>query len=535
MINGTGNGRNNLHNSQANHQIGNNNNININNNPSNIQFRPKTQIRKSEKKNSVKISNNNNNNNNNINNNNSINNNNRNNRNNSNNNNNKNIKIAKIHNSHVKESKNQELDKGKKYKLDDQIKKKKELEEEKLIREKLNCFRCYGKVIGATMCSKCQKIACGKCAEIMIQKKKCDNCKNSIYKEDFIKIPFLNDVALFFIATKEKKEMMNKDNNLNYSSDESKEEIIQLCPKHPGRYFEYLCFNCNEFFCSECASFLNQENFQKHAEHLILPLAKLEEFNLKKILEEHKILPETKLKLENIVSKTKVILRELEIRKKRENEIFDSIKHNIEIDYSDKIKELKKKLILLKNRRAQIDSYLMNNKNNFNEFEKNVNDEKIRLLNELKEMNSIPFNVKEIDEIGEFKKGLCIETFKSEKIEIVLTNGDKYIEELKILDKELYFIPDTICTFISQYLGGKIHFNLSFNLNEDLYIKYLYKFYGHIILQNKNHCEYAIFNDFHLKNSQILSVEFEFKSILPLIDENNKFNIVIFITRTYYK
>jgi len=523
MING--NGRNNLLNSQINH-IGNNNNNNSNNNSSNNQFKPKTQIKKNEKRIPLNYNNNNINNNN-------INNNN--NRNNNNNGNNNYIKNYKFHNSHLRESKNLELDKSKKYKLDDQIKKKNEVEEENL-REKLNCFRCYGKVIGATMCRKCEKIACGKCAEIMLQKGKCDNCKNTITKEDFVKMPFLNDIALFFITNKEKKEIMNKDNNLNYSSDESKEEKNQIeCKKHPKRYIEFICFNCNEFFCSECASFLNQENAQKHADHLILPLTKLEEFNLKKIFEEHKILPETRRRLENNVSKTKVILRELEIRKKRDNEIFESIKHNTELDYSNKIKELKKKLILLKNRKSQIDYYLMNNKNNFSEFEKNLDDEKIRLLKELEEINSLPVNAQEIEAIGEFKKGLCIETFKSEKIEIFLVNGDKYIEELKIFDQELYFIPDTKCSFISQYLEGKIHFNLSFNLNEDLYIKHLYKFYGHIILQNKNHCEYAIFNDYHPKNTEILSVEFEFKSILPLLDENKKFNVVIFITRQYYK
>jgi hypothetical protein len=385
------------------------------------------------------------------------------------------------------------------------------------------------------MCNKCKIIACGKCAEIMLQRKKCDNCKNSINKDDFIKIPFLNDVALFFIASKEKKEMMNKDNNLTYSSDEFKEEKNQFCQKHPGRIIEYICFNCNEFFCSECASFLNQENVQKHAEHLIVPLKKLEEFNLKKIFEEHKILPETKQKLDNILSKNKVIVRELEIRKKRENEIFESIKNKIELDYTQKIKEMKKQLILFKNKKSQIDNYLMNNKKYFSEFEKNVDDEKIKLLKELQEINSLPLGAKQIEEIGEFKQGLCIETFKSEKIEIFLVNGDKYIEELKVFDQELYFIPDTKCIFISQYLGGKIHFNLSFNLDDDLYKKHLYNFYGHIILQNKNHCEYAIFNDYHLKNSQILTVEFEFKRILPFLDENRKFNIVIFITRQYYK
>jgi hypothetical protein len=196
---------------------------------------------------------------------------------------------------------------------------------------------------------------------------------------------------------------------------------------------------------------------------------------------------------------------------------------------------MKKQVILLKNKRNQIDNYLTNNKKYFSEFEKNVDEEKIKLLEELKQMNLLPFGVKGIEEIGEFKQGLCIETFKSEKIEIFLVNGDKYIEELKVFDQELYFIPDTKCIFISQYLGGKIHFNLSFNLDDNLYKKHLYNFYGHIILQNKNHCEYAIFNDYHLKNSQILTVEFEFKRILPFLDENRKFNIVIFITRQYYK
>ena len=507
MINGSGSGRNNLSNNQINQNNNNNNNL------SNNQFRPKTQINKNIKRNPINSNNNNNNN--------------------SSNNRNNNNKF-KLYTSKLRESRNIEPDKEKKYKLQEQKRKAKEVEEENL-REKLNCFRCYGKVIGASMCQKCQKIACGKCAEIMIQKKKCDYCKNYINKEDYIKIPFLNDIALFFIANKEQKEIKNKDNNLNDSFDEPKYDKSQLCQKHPGRYIEYICFNCNEYFCSECASFLNKENFQKHSDHLILPLTKYKEFNLEKIVEENKILSKTKKKLDENVSKTKVTLRELEIKKKRDNEILESIKSSIELDYSQKIKELKKKLITLKNKQMQIDNYLIDNKNNFNEFEKNVNDEKIKLLKELKEINSFSMDEKEIEAISEFKKGLHIETFKSDNIEIFLEDGDKYIEELKIIDKNLYFIPNTNCKFMSQYLGGKIHFNLAFDLNDNLYKKHLYKFYGHIILQNNNNCEYAVFNEYHLKNTQILSVEFEFKSILPLLDENKKINLVIFITRQYYK
>ena len=546
MINGNRNARKNLLSSQIN-QIDKNNN-----NSSNGDFKPKTHIiKKNEKKipqnsnnnsninnnynnndsiNNKNNSNNVNNNNNNINNNNNNINNNNNNINNNSNRNNNNIKNSK-HNSQNRENKIQGLDKDKKYRLDDQTKKQKN-EEEENIKDKLSCFRCYGKIIGASMCTKCQKVACGKCAEIMLQKKKCDYCKNFLNKEDYILIPFLNDLALFFIANKEKKEFTNKDNNLNDSFDESLNEKNQICQKHPGRYIEYICFNCNEFFCSECASFLNQENAQKHYDHLILQLNKLEEFNLKKIFEEHKILPETKRKIENILSKTKVNIRELEIRKKRENEIFESIKNNIELDYSQKIQKLKEKLTILKIQKDKINNYLVDNKYKFNEIENFASDAKVKLL---KELNSISLSSNEIETIGDFKKGLCIETFESENIEIFLSNGEKYIEELKILDKDLYFIPNTKCQFNSQYLGGKIHFNLTFDLNEDLYASHLFKFYGHIILQNKNNCEYAVFNEYHLKNTQILTVEFEFKNILPLLDENRKFNIVIFITRQFYK
>ena len=45
----------------------------------------------------------------------------------------------------------------------------------------ITCFICYFPIKNATMCPKCQKLACNKCiANYAIKHKTCPNCKNQI-------------------------------------------------------------------------------------------------------------------------------------------------------------------------------------------------------------------------------------------------------------------------------------------------------------------------------------------------------------------
>ena len=108
-----------------------------------------------------------------------------------------------------------------------------------MIRDKLKCYICFGKVINATMCPNCKKIACEECIKKMLSKNnnKCDNCNKTVKINDMIKLPFMNDLTSFFINKVEKKnpkkeyleENLSDVNNINQSE-------LKIIPKRLKSY-----------------------------------------------------------------------------------------------------------------------------------------------------------------------------------------------------------------------------------------------------------------------------------------------------------
>ena len=69
---------------------------------------------------------------------------------------------------------------------EERIKKENE-EKNNIIRNKLQCFICFGKVKNTTMCPKCKGIACEDCAKKMLSKNnKCSKCKQRVQFKDMI-------------------------------------------------------------------------------------------------------------------------------------------------------------------------------------------------------------------------------------------------------------------------------------------------------------------------------------------------------------
>jgi ribosomal 50S subunit-recycling heat shock protein len=79
--------------------------------------------------------------------------------------------------------------------------------------------------MNATMCIKCKGIACEECVKKMILRRKiCINCNQLVKIEDMIKLPFMNDLASFFINNVEQKQSPKKNLELSESKISNKND-----------------------------------------------------------------------------------------------------------------------------------------------------------------------------------------------------------------------------------------------------------------------------------------------------------------------
>ena len=431
--------------------------------------------------------------------------------------------------------------------IDEEEKKKKEKEEKEknMIRDKLKCYICFGKVINATMCPNCKKIACEECIKKMLSKNnnKCDNCNKTVKINDMIKLPFMNDLTSFFINKVEKKnpkkeyleENLSDENNNNQSESKIIPKNI-ICKYHAGKNVEYYCFDCNEYLCSDCLIFMNSANVAKHKSHIILSIDNLNEFNLGKIIDEYKILSDLKNGTDKDSTFYKKKIHEIGINQKMIKDIIDSIRQKIETKYIKKINEMKNIMKLLKDKQNDINKGIKEYPNIINGIIKENKIDKIKnISNDFKKFNNYPSDLEDIKKRSTFQKNICFESYESGLIEMIIPNNGEYIEESYVLRTELNFIPDTKIQVTSQLLGGSIVFSLLIPINNDFYEKHHPNFYGYVLFLGKKSCEYAIFSDYYNKDLEILSIDFDYSKIKKLLDENYGCKLEFHIFKNYYK
>ena len=427
---------------------------------------------------------------------------------------------------------------------EERIKKENE-EKNNIIRNKLQCFICFGKVKNTTMCPKCKGIACEDCAKKMLSKNnKCSKCKQRVQFKDMIKLPFMNDLTNFFIHNVERKKINENnvfENNINNESNKNNNNSkaiikVEKCKSHPNKDTEYICVNCHEYLCPECLVFFNKDNITKHSTHIILSNEQINEYDLIKIIEEYKILKDKYNNLNMDINHYKINIKEIEISKKRINDIIDSIKEQLKERYLKKEKEIKYLMSILTSKNKDIDFSMKTFKKDLEEITKNNNAEKTKsFLNNLKKLNNIPYNKKEIEQKRILKNNILCQTYESNEIEFKIPNGT-YSEGLEIFDKEITLIPNMKCKLNSQLLFNSIYFTLTIQINDELYKKIQPNFYGHFIIFSKTVCEYAILEDcYNNKGEEILTVKFEFAKMKVLLDENNKCKLKFFITENCFK
>ena len=409
---------------------------------------------------------------------------------------------------------------------------KKRLEEEKeknVIRDKLKCFICFGKVKNAMMCPYCKKLACEQCIKTVLQKSTiCSNCKSILLINDMVKLPFLDEFTSFFI------------NNMEQSveSNEVEENIVielkkEKCKVHQNKNLEYLCINCNEYLCSEDLVFFNRASINKHLKHIILSLDDIEKYNLYKIIKEYRNLDKTKNNLKNKLDEYNKKIVETAHNIDAINFIFKTLENDIDSKYNIKIGQLKSLVKSLNDKKRILINTIQNPPDLIGKL--NNKEESKKILVKLKALNNLEFKDKDIIKETNDKKAIKCEQFESDLIEIKLPNNGSYVEEYKIINTELNFIPDIKCTLNCQLLMNNFIFSLIMKVNKEFVIEHSTKILGYFYIESKNMQDVLSPEGGSTNDELIFSAQCEFNLIKDMIDKDGQCFCRILITKFYYK
>lgn len=408
----------------------------------------------------------------------------------------------------------------------------KKLEEEKKrndIRDKLKCFICFGKVVNAMMCPHCKKIACEQCFKTVLEKTSiCSNCKNILLIDELVKIPMLNDFTFFFINNLEQKDEQDE-NDVNIMAHLRKEK----CKEHPNKNIEYYCINCNQYLCSESLLFFNKKSVDQHKNHIILSFDDIEKFNLYKIIKEYSNLKENKNKIKIKLNALNKSLNDIKNQKNKTKDNYGILKSDLKEKYENKIYRIKNIINKLNNKKTNIQNLLNKPQNLMVDLN---NEEKSKqFLEELKNLNDIVISKDDIENEANFKKAFKYEQFESEKIEIKLPYNGKYVDEFKIIDTELNFMPDTKCKLNCQLLMNSLFFSLTLEINKEFIDEHDLKIKSIFYIETKDMKHGISPECAKTNNDYIFSAECDFNIIKNMIEKEGgcffKFNIIKF----YYK
>ena len=430
--------------------------------------------------------------------------------------------------------------------------------EQKEIRDKLQCYLCFGKAIKARYCLNCKKIACDKCVREMLEKYgKCLSCKKESTLEDIISLPFMEDITAFFIKNVEnyqnqrninlinnedEDEDMKDEQNININENAMDEDLIEQndnipnCEEHIDKKIEYYCIECNEYFCSKCLIFTNQETVEKHKNHKIIGIEELKRYNINEAINEYKKLKSSTKNFDKMIDKCKDKIKNLELQKKKINDILELVKTDNEKKFDQEIKKLNDLVDTITNQKENIENSINSVPNSFNNiiYRHDYGQGQL-ILEELKKVNRNIISEDEvIRQIG-VKSNLFWEFHQSETITFVIPDNE-YIEEYIVFDSQINFIPETVCKLKAQFLGGSFVFILSIEINEEYYHNHQPKFYTYFSFKNpENKYFYTVFSgDVYSNGIQILTTELGFEQIKEMIIDNN-FIVRLNMVKTYYK
>ena len=437
---------------------------------------------------------------------------------------------------------------------------KKEIQLENEIRDHLKCYICLSKVSKPAMCKFCKKICCLPCInKWLINHEFCGMCKQPITKQDMIPLPFLDDMSTYFISNIDNHPKnipnnnsgMKNNNNLNISNknkknlkDSEDNKNKDICQKHNAK-IDYYCLQCNKYYCSNCLVFFSEEG-KKHQNHLVIPLAKMNNLGIKEAIDQYKKLPQTKKNLEHLINLIQMRLKENEIKHENTRRTIDLIRDSYLAKIDQNTNELKKILSNLMSQKDLIETSINSIPNGFNNIvDKNDFGQGSIVSKELQKINRIDENIEnEIKEKSEINPKLLIENYETDLLEIDIPYGGQYNEGLEIVNYKLNIIPNYPSKLIMNYLQGKVYISFCVDIDEPLNAPTYPKFHSYIIFKNLRYGSQLL----NLQNQsliqenkdrnrrfrqQINSNDFDAQQFLVLGGNDKKVRLKLFITKTY--
>ena len=435
-----------------------------------------------------------------------------------------------------------------------------------LLNKKLQCSLCSNKATKPKMCKFCGQVSCLNCIiNWFSNNNNCPNCKTTMTVNDLITMNYDEDMSIsgssqrLNIGKAEKKRNAHRSvviqkgmqkGNIVFQNilDNNEDNNINYCRTH-GNKLEFYCFQCNQYYCSNCLVFFGQD-VKKHANHLILTIDKMKDPRIKQLIDEYKKLILTKSNMDNVIGLCNYRLKENYIK----NNQFENYLNIIKDSYIKKIDEsfhdIDSLLNDLKIQKERIENSIGSIPNGFNNIV-NTNDHVQGgiMSEELKKLNKIdPTADNNIRQAARFQPNLFVENYQSELLEIPIPYRGQYNEGLEIINRNMNFIPNHKSNLVIKYLQNKVYFSFSIDINSPINSIDFPKFYCYITIQNQ---KYGLeFNNLLNQNfpqnivrsntgrrnfEQINTNEFDFGQLMFIAGDEKKIKMKIYVMKVYFK
>ena len=252
------------------------------------------------------------------------------------------------------------------------------------ISTKYKCNICQKPVNKPKKCPYCQQLSCADCiSSYLLSHQTCMNCKNKISINDMPNASLDDDrstvsnIQKINIGKPENKRFKNKsmlvfndsnrgdnNNNLYNILNENNIQNQNLCPLHNNK-IEFYCVHCDHNYCSSCFLIFSPEA-KKHNGHVIVPISKLNNPNINRLIFEYKKLTQTKLNMDDVIGTCNYKIRENYIKRNEFESYLSLIKDSYMKKLDQTFEDLYGVLNNLKTQKEKIENSIGSIPNGFN-------------------------------------------------------------------------------------------------------------------------------------------------------------------------
>ena len=340
----------------------------------------------------------------------------------------------------------------------------------------------------------------------------------------------------------------NNNNNIIFNNNNNNNNP-NICPTHNNR-IDYYCVHCDGYYCSNCLVFFGP-GVKQHAGHFLVPISKMNDLNIKQVINEYKKLTQTNTNLENLLGVYNYKIRENYIKRNEFEYQLNKLKDSYMKKLDDSLQELDGVLNDLKTQKEKIENSFGSIPNGFNNIV-NSNDHVQGgiITQELKKLNKYDQNLENsIKQLGKSDLKLYMENYHSQIIEIPIPYGGQYNEGLELYkQQQINFINNHNSALIIKYLQNKVYISFIIDINMPLNSIEFPKFYCYITIKNQKYgLEYedlltqsfpqdVIRHNIGNRNfQQINTNEFDYGQFIFLAGEEKKIKMQMFVMKIFYK